>query len=134
MGAFIGGFSGASEGRRSALEALRRRTRFTALAPLVAVALHLPCELFGGLVERVRHVRRRGARAERDALEVKGALDDLRVDDGGVALLAELDVEAGEIGDLPPDLREALLRALPEIVRDEGVPPLDLDVHRVPFR
>src|SRR5437764_246782 len=67
--------------------------------------------------------------AQRDALQVEGCLTHLRVGDGGVALLDQLELEARQVRHLPGDLLEALLDAFPELTVNREVAALDLDSH-----
>src|SRR5689334_11067914 len=128
--------SRASGGRRAAprkaVRGLVRGPRRTPLAALLAVALDLPRELLLALVDRVHHVVGGGAGAQRDALQIQRRLGDLAVGDGGIALLAELQLELRELGDLTGDLSEALLDVVPKAVADVGVPSLDRDAHGAP--
>ena len=66
------------------------------------------------------------------ALEVQGRLGDVAVGDRGVALLAQLDLERGELGDLAPDPGEALRDVLSKLVGDLDVAAPDLDSHASP--
>ena len=63
-----------------------------------------------------RHVLRRLARAQGDALEVQRDLGHLGVADRGIALLDQLDLHVRELRDLPRDLGELLVHPLPELV------------------
>src|SRR3954451_21503776 len=116
-------------GRRPHLVRAGGLARRAAVAALVAVALHLACEVLGGLVDCVRHRRGRAARAQGHALEAQGAFDDLAFLDRRVALLAELDLHHGERRDLTSHLLASLLDALPQLITDDNVAPLDLDAH-----
>ena len=82
-----------------------------AVAALVAVALDLPGELLDDEVQRVVHVRRGVARAQRHPLQVERRLGDLAVGDRGVALLVDLDLQAGQLRDLLDHLAQAALQA-----------------------
>ena len=73
------------------------------------------------------------ARAKGRALEEQGRLRHLAVRDGGVALVAELDLQARQGRDLPAHLREALFHVLSQVVRDCKVATLDLDLHGDPL-
>ena len=63
---------------------------------------------------------RRALRVQRGALEVERHRCDLRLGDGGVALLAQLDLHAGEVGHLGGDLAELALHELAQLVVDVG--------------
>ena len=76
-----------------AAQARREPPRLGALAALLAVALDLAAHVLGDHVDRVEHLGRGLAGAQRHALEVERRLGDLAVGDRGVALLAELDLE-----------------------------------------
>ena len=80
-----------------------------AAAALVAVLFDLARQVLGQQVDRVGHVGRALAGAERDSLEVQGRLCDLRILDGRIAFLPELDLELCERRDLAGDLLELLL-------------------------
>src|SRR5262249_31650102 len=104
---------GARTGRRVGR---RGRARFAAFTPLVAVALDLNGQLLGAQVDRVHQVGRSIARAKRDALEMERGLGDLRIGDGRVALLENLDLELSQLRHLPGDLSEALVYVLPQVL------------------
>src|SRR4051794_19072290 len=93
------------------------------------MALDLAGEVVGRLGHPRGHAGGRATGAQRDALEAQRALGDLAVLDGGVALLAQLDVQDGERRDLTSHLLAALLDALPQLVADHNVAPLYLDAH-----
>ena len=101
------------------------------MAALVAVALDLPRELVGDQVQRVQHIRRGVAGAQRDALQVQRRLDDVAVGYAGVALLVELELEPGQIGDLAGDLAHPALRVSADVLRDLNIATLDGDLHRI---
>jgi hypothetical protein len=67
-------------------------------------------------VDRVHHVRRGFTGAQRHALQLQGRLRDLTVTDRRVALLAQLDVEQRQVGDLFADPAKALLDVLSELL------------------
>src|SRR3954454_4118195 len=104
--------------RRLDAAAGRGRAGFAPLAPLVAVALDLPRQLFLAEVHGVLEVPRAVASAQRGPLHRQGRLDDLALRVRRVALVLELDLEAGQFGDLLGDLREALLHVLAKVLRD----------------
>src|SRR6185312_276792 len=118
---------------REPVHSVLRSARGTALAALLAVALDLARELLLALHDRVLHVRRGRAGAQRDALEVERRLRDVAIGDRRVALLAQLDLELGQLGDLALDRAKALLDVLPQAVGDRGVPSLDRDAHMRPL-
>ena len=68
-------------------------------------------------------------RPQRDALEIQGRLGDVAVGDRGVALLGQLDLELGELGDLACRACEALSRPRPEARRSPRRFGPDLDSH-----
>src|SRR3954453_21249730 len=80
-------------------------------------------------VDRVGHVVRALAGADRGALEVQRGLGHAALADRGVALLLELDLHLRKGRELAPYLRELLLDSLLELVADRQVAPLDLDAH-----
>src|SRR5919108_589373 len=57
-------------------------------------------------------------------------LGDVPIGDGRIALLPDLHLEAGEVGNLLAHLGEALLNVLPQLVADGAVAALDVDLHR----
>src|SRR5215203_5152785 len=99
------------------------------VAPLVAMLLHLPGELLGGIRHGGGHVVRAGPGAEGRALDLEVGLGDAGLADRGVLLLRELDVERGELRHLAADLLEALLDLLANLVRDLEVATLHTDPH-----
>src|SRR5437763_91777 len=94
------------------------------------MALDLPSELLLAEVDGVLDVARGVLRTQRDALEEERRLDDQRARIGTVALVGHLDLQAGEFGDLPPDLAEPALDVLAQVLGDGDVAALDLDLHR----
>src|SRR5215212_1363651 len=123
---------GARAAPREAVRAPPSGPRGTPLAALLAVALDLARELVLAAHDRVVHVGRGGARAERDPLAVERGLGDLAVGDRRVALLAQLDLELSELGNLACDRPEAAIDMVPQSVGDRGVPSLDRDAHSAP--
>src|SRR5581483_5962687 len=101
-------------------------------APLLAIALHLALELVGELVDRRLHVGRGLARAQRRALREDRRLGDVAVRDRGVALLGELDLDLGLVGELLLELPELPLGVLADRLGDLHVLSLHLKPHRLP--
>ena len=71
--------------------------RLAPVAKFVAVALDLARQLVDHQVQRVEHLRRGVVRAQRHALQVQRALRHLAVGHARVALLEDLDLQAGEV-------------------------------------
>ena len=85
-------------GVRRQLRRGRGGALLAALAALVAVPLDLAAELVGDQVDRVVEVPRRVLRAQGDALQVQRRLGHHVLGVGRVALLADLDLEHGQVG------------------------------------
>src|SRR5688500_3909535 len=117
--------SGLGRRRRS----LCRGALLAAPAALVAVALDLSRQLVRDQVDRVLDVARGLLRPQGDAFEVEGRLGHVALRVRGVALLRELDLEHGQLGDLLAHLVEAPLDDLAELVGDLKVTSLYLDLH-----
>src|SRR5262249_13840277 len=107
----------------------RLRPRHAPVAALVAAPLDLTSKVLGALGHRGDQVGRLRARAQRHALEVEGGLHHHGLANRGVLLLAQLDVDLSQLGDLPADLLEALLDLLAHFVRYVDAPTLDCDSH-----
>src|SRR5512133_2557858 len=101
--------SSAGRSGGAAAQALHHLARLVALAALLAVPLDLAAQVLGHLVDRVEDLGGGFPRAQGHALEVERGVDDLAVGDPRIALLAQLDLEHGMLGDLPPDAVEPLL-------------------------
>src|SRR4051794_10451703 len=89
----------------------------------------LPAQVLGHLVDRVQHLGRSLAGAQRGPLQVESRLDHLAVRNAGVLLLGQLDLEHRVFGNLPPNPLEALLNVAAKLVRYLPVSPPDLDPH-----
>src|SRR5262245_22612241 len=93
------------------------------------MALHLTCGLLLAQADGVLEVARAVPPAQGGAFERERRFDDLALRVGRVALVLELNLEAGQFSHLPGDLLEALLHVLPNVLSDGDVAALDLDLH-----
>ena len=101
-----------------------------AVAQFVAVALDLARELVDHQVERMEHLGGGVARAQRHALQIERALGHLAVGHARIGLLEDLDLQAGQVGDLARDLAQTALGVRAQLVGDRHVATLDVDLHR----
>src|SRR5215210_6428412 len=115
--------------RRAAAQAAHQLARLPPLPALVAVALDLAPDVLGQLVDAVGHVRRRLASPQGHALQMERRLGDHRLRDRRVALLDQLDLQGGEVGDLLPDPPEPPEHVLSQLVRYVDVAAANLDAH-----
>src|SRR5215211_2429141 len=97
------------DSRRAAANALDQPPGLVALAALLPMPLDLAAKVLGDLVDRVQHLRRCLPGPQGGPLEVQRGLRNLAGGDRGVSLLGQLDLEHGELRNLPADSREALL-------------------------
>src|SRR5437763_9256672 len=118
---------------RAAAHSVHQAAGLVPLAALLAMLLHLAAQVLGAVVNGVEHLGRGLARSERHPLEVQRGLSDLAVGDRGVALLGQLDLENGVLGNLPADPRKALLYVSAKLLGDLLVPSPHLDPHAPSF-